>query len=117
MDPQMNANSSPFRPVAIAVVFSLGTLCAAPAQAFSDDEARRAILDLRAQVQQLTTQNQQARLQFADQLETLKQQVATMRGQLEKLQWESDIKNRSSQDQSGGTNTLVSDPKAQSAYK
>src|SRR3546814_17434376 len=92
MDPQMNANSSPFRPVAIAVVFSLGTLCAAPAQAFSDDEARRAILDLRAQVQQLTTQNQQARLPFADHLETLKQQVPTIRGQLENIQWEDTTK-------------------------
>src|SRR3546814_11644447 len=90
MDPQMNANSSPFRPVAIAVVFSLGTLCAAPAQAFSDDEARRALLDLRAPVQQLPTQNQHARLQYADRLETLKQQVATMRGTLDKMQWESE---------------------------
>jgi len=112
----MNANSLSFRPVLLTVAVSLAALCAAPAHAFSDDEARRAILDLRAQIQQLTTQNQQARLQLADQIETLQHEVTTMRGQLEKLQWESDISKRSSQDQSGGAATSVSDPKEQAAY-
>ena len=45
------------------------TLTAPAAQAFSDDEARRAILELRTQIKQLNDQNQQARLQLADQMD------------------------------------------------
>jgi len=56
---------------------------AAPAHAFSDDEARRAILDLRQQVQQMNEQNLRARLQLADQIQSLQQEMAQLRDQLE----------------------------------
>ncbi|MER1966942.1 tol-pal system protein YbgF [Castellaniella sp. GW247-6E4] len=79
-----------------AFIFRMGTtltagliavlaLAAAPAHAFSDDEARRAILDLRTQIKQINEQNQQARLQLADQIDMLRHEVASMRGQIEQL--------------------------------
>lgn len=55
------------------------------AHAFSDDEARRAILDLRTQIKQMNDQNQQARLQLADQMDLLRQEIATLRGRVEEL--------------------------------
>jgi tol-pal system protein YbgF len=58
---------------------------AAPAHAFSDDEARKAILDLRQQIQQINDQNQRARLQLADQIQSLQQEVAQLRDQVETL--------------------------------
>ncbi len=61
------------------------TLTAPAAQAFSDDEARRAILELRTQIKQLNDQNQQARLQLADQMDLLHQEIATLRGRVEEL--------------------------------
>ncbi|AUL48389.1 tol-pal system protein YbgF [Bordetella trematum] len=60
----------------------LATL-AAPAQAFSDDEARRAILDLRKQLQQQSEQNARARLQLADQIQSMQQEMAQLRDQIE----------------------------------
>lgn len=67
----------------------LGTACAG---VFDDDEARKAILDLRAKVD--TNQNElasrlettsRAQLQLANQLESLRQDLATLRGQIESL--------------------------------
>src|SRR3546814_15138501 len=92
-------------------------MVAAPAQACSDDEARRAILEVREQIKQLTEQNRQARLQLADQIETLQHEMASMRGQLEQLNWQADLEKRSSQDQSGGNSTKVADPQEQAAYE
>ncbi|HEU0229767.1 MAG TPA: tol-pal system protein YbgF [Burkholderiaceae bacterium] len=112
----MNVKALSLRPVLLATAVSFAALCAAPAHAFSDDEARRAILELRSQVQQLIQQNQQARLQLADQIESLQNEVTDMRGQIEKLRWEADISKRSSQDQSGGATPSVTDPKEQAAY-
>ncbi|MGB6243212.1 MAG: tol-pal system protein YbgF [Castellaniella sp.] len=64
----------------------LALMLAAPAaHAFSDDEARRAILELRTQIQQMKDQNQQARLQLADQMDMLHQEIATLRGRVEEL--------------------------------
>jgi tol-pal system protein YbgF len=113
----MSAYSLSLRPVLLVTAVSLAALFAAPAQAFSDDEARRAILELRQQIKQITDQNQQARLQLADQVETLQHDLTEMRGQVEKMQWQQDIDKRSSQDQAGGSAAKqVADPKEQAAY-
>ncbi|MDQ8034297.1 tol-pal system protein YbgF [Bordetella genomosp. 1] len=69
-----------------SLVISVSIACAglaAPAHAFADDEARRAILELRQQVQQQNEQNQRARLQLADQIQSLQQEIAQLRDQLE----------------------------------
>lgn len=68
---------------------SVALLCvAAPSYAFADDEARRAILELRQQVKQMSEQNQQARLRLADEVDMLRQEVAQLRGKVEKLSWQ-----------------------------
>lgn len=92
-------------------------LFATPAHAFADDEARRAILDLREQVHQMAEHDRRIRLDMADQIENLKQEIMSLRGQIEQLKWASDLERRSSQDQSGGNTTRVADPQEQAAYE
>ncbi|MEN5159837.1 tol-pal system protein YbgF [Achromobacter spanius] len=70
------------RPLIVATGLALAALTA-PAHAFSDDEARKAILDLRQQVQQQNEQSQRAKLQLADQIQSLQQEIAQLRDQLE----------------------------------
>src|SRR3546814_15362966 len=101
----MSVYSTSLRTIVLATGISLSAMFAAPAQAFSDDEARRAILELREQIKQLTEQNRQARLQLDDQMETLQNEMASMRGQLKQLNWQADLKKRTRQDQSAGNST------------
>src|SRR3546814_18950680 len=77
----MSVYSTSLRTIVLATGISLSAMFAAPAQAFSDDEARRDILELREQNKQLTEQNRQARLQMADHIETLQHEMASWRGQ------------------------------------
>ncbi|MGB3289015.1 MAG: tol-pal system protein YbgF [Burkholderiaceae bacterium] len=113
----MSINSKSLHSAVLALGIALPLAFSAPAQAFSDDEARRAILELREQIKQLTEQNRQARLQLADQMETMQHEMASMRGQLEQLNWRTDVDKRSSQDQSGGNAAKVADPQEQAAYE
>lgn len=69
-----------------AVVLILGLN--SPTWAFADDEARRAILELREQVRQMNDQNQQIRLMLAEQIDMLRQEVAQLRGEVETLGWQ-----------------------------
>lgn len=103
--------------LALAATMALTTLSSTPAFAFADDDARRAILDLREQVHQITEQDRRIRLDFADQLDMMRQEVMSLRGQIEQLKWASDLERRSSQDQSGGVSTQVADPLEQAAYE
>src|SRR5690606_22610921 len=103
--------------IALLTAISLSAAFTTPAQAFSDDEARRAILELREQVKRYEDQNRQARLQFADQLQAMQHEMARMRGQLERLNWQSDLQQRASQDQSGGNTPQVADPQGQAAFE
>jgi len=112
----MSVHTLPLRAAALGAALSVSALFAAPAHAFADDEARRAILELREQVKQLTDQGRQVRLQQADQIEMLQQEIAKLRGQVEQLNWQTSLQQRSSQDQSGGT-TQVADPQEQAAFE
>ncbi len=76
----------------VGALFCFGLLGSAHAGVFDDDEARKAILDLRNKVD--TNQNELAsrletasrgQLQLANQLESLKQDLAVLRGQIENL--------------------------------
>jgi len=92
---------------------------AAPAHAFADDEARRAILDLRQQVQQQNEQNLRARLQLADQIQSLQQEIAQLRDQLELVsRQQQSTAQQSGQEQHAGNPPGVSaaDPQEQAAY-
>lgn len=62
-----------------------GALFCQPALAFTDDEARKAILELRQQIRTMNEANQRARIQLSDQIETLGQEIVRLRGDLEQL--------------------------------
>lgn len=112
----MRVSSLPLRAVFLATSISITALACAPTSAFADDEARRAILDLRQQVKQLTDQSQNARFQLADQINSLQHEMTDMRGQMEKLRWEIEVNKRSSEDQSGGNTPQVGNPQEQAAF-
>lgn len=109
----MNAHSARLRATLAASLVTLMSLSAAPAQAFSDDEARKAILELRAQIKQINEQNQQARLQLADQVDMLRNDVAKMRGQLEQLHYAAQA---SAPVNAPQNSAQASDPQEQAAY-
>lgn len=109
----MNAHPARLRATLAAGLLTLMSLSATPAQAFSDDEARNAILELRAQIKQITEQNQQARLQLADQIDMLRNEVISMRGQLEQLHYTAKGSAPASAQQGG---KQASDPQEQAAY-
>jgi tol-pal system protein YbgF len=77
--------SSIIRQVVLGLTISGGVLFSHAAFAFADDDARKAIVDLRQQIRTLTEANQRARIQLADQIEALEQEVARLRGDMEQL--------------------------------
>jgi tol-pal system protein YbgF len=62
-----------------------GALLSQSASAFTDDEARKAILELRQQVKTMNEANQRARIQLSDQIEMLGQEIVRLRGDIEQL--------------------------------
>lgn len=84
-----------------------------PAAAFTDDEARRAILELRQQIRQINEQNQHAKLLLADQIEMMRQEIAQLRGKVETLGWQS----RQDQQNQQSAASLITDPQEQAAYE
>lgn len=102
------------RTLVVTATLALSAI-AAPAHAFSDDEARRAILDLREQVRQQNEQNQRARLQLADQMQSMQQEITQLREQLELVsrQQPSGQASHGSANPPGAT---AGDPSEQSAY-
>ena len=106
--------SSPFlRSALVAAAVSLAFM-STPSHAFADDEARRAILDLRQQLNTLVDQSRQIRVQQADQIENLQQEVARLRGEVERL---SHVAQRNEAAPAQNETTIqVSDPAEQAAY-
>lgn len=103
------------RRIALALALATSAL-SVPAHAFSDDEARRAILELREQMKRMTEQNQQARLQLAEQLEVLRQEVANLRGQVEQANWQLRMQGGdTSQTDSNAAN--LADPQEKAAFE
>jgi len=99
----------------IAVAIGSASLFSTSAYAFADDQARRAILDLREQLNTLVDQSRQIRVQQADQIEALQQEVARLRGEVERL---SHHAQRSQQSESPASESTiqVSDPIEQAAF-
>jgi len=110
----MRAKVLPLRSLVVAVAMAT-TVMAAPAHAFSDDEARRAILDLRQQLQQQTEQNQRARLQLADQMQAMQQEITQLREQLELVARHQHAE-QSNQGASNPAGATAGDPNEQAAY-
>lgn len=103
------------RRLALTCTTLAAMLAASPAHAFADDDARRAILELRQQLRQMTEQNQQARIQLAQQIDDTQQEIASLRGQVERLRWELDAKRRLEQEEIGVSIT-VNNPQEQAAF-
>jgi len=81
-----------------------------PALAFADDDARKAIIELRQQIKILTEANQRARIQLSDQIETLGQEIVRLRGDIEQL-------GRPASTQGArGPDPRAQDPREQSAF-
>ena len=113
----MRDNVLSLRPLMAATGLVLAALTA-PAHAFSDDEARKAILDLRQQVQQQNEQSQRAKLQLADQIQALQQEIAQLRDQLELVSRQQPSANKPG-GAPGGANppgAMAGDPQEQAAY-
>lgn len=102
----------------LAVVTGVMFACvSAPSHAFSDDEARNAILDLRQQFRQMNEQNNRARLQLADQIQSLQQEVMQLRDQLELVSREqSRSQPNGQQNPNNPQGAQADDPQEQAAY-
>ena len=110
----MTASTHRLHTLSAAVLVAL-TLAAPAAQAFSDDEARRAILELRTQIKQMNDQNQQAKLQLADQMDLLHQEIALLRGRIEELSQRAPSANGSNPN--APQTPQAGDPQEQAAYE
>jgi len=80
-----------WRPRALALVLACAALPAAQAALFEDDEARKAILDLRTRLTQLEQQHQRLQAEQADskeQLAAMRRSVLELNSQLELLRGE-----------------------------
>lgn len=105
---------SPLRSAVICAAM-LAAISSAPAHAFADDQARRAILDLREQLNTLVEQSRQIRVQQADQLETLQQEVARLRGEVERLSHLAQ-RNQPTEEHGATSSIQVADPAEQGAF-
>jgi len=74
-----------WRAASACLVLMGGGLVSQSALAFTDDEARKAILELRQQIRTMNEANQRARIQLSDQIETLGQEIVRLRGDIEQL--------------------------------
>lgn len=108
----MNLLSQSWRHRVVIFAGAALLVSALPSYAFTDDEARRAILELRQQIRQMNEQNQHSRLLLADQVESMRQEIAQLRGKVETLDWKSSQNQQSQQEIS-----LISDPQEQAAYE
>lgn len=68
----------------IAAVALMGSL-SAPVSAFTDGEAREAIVQLRQELRTLTETSQRATLQLAQRIDMLEQEITRLRAQIEEL--------------------------------
>jgi tol-pal system protein YbgF len=113
----MILKSSIVRQAVIGLTLSGGILFSHSAFAFADDDARKAIVDLRQQIKVLTEANQRARIQLADQIEGLEQEVARLRGEMEQLTRPGGAGGSASASGGGRTPDARSqDPREQSAF-
>lgn len=93
-----------WRAASTCFVLLSGVLLSQSALAFTDDEARKAILELRQQIRTMNEANQRARIQLSDQIETLGQEIVRLRGDIEQLGRPAG---------SGGSSARGADPRSQ----
>ncbi len=70
----------------IATLLLASTMAISPsAHAFADDDARKAIVELRQQIKSMQEANHRARIQLSDQIEALENEVMRLRGSMEQI--------------------------------
>ena len=96
---EMHSNRLHYRP-AIATVLLLASLGMQPARAglFDDDEARRKIEDLTAKVAERVDTLSKAQIELMNQIQSLREENARLRGQVETLQYEVESAKKRQQD-------------------
>lgn len=99
-----------WRMVSSCLVLMGGVSLSQPVLAFADDDARKAILELRQQIKTLTEANQRARIQLSDQIEALGQEIVRLRGDIEQLG------RPASTPGARGADPRAQDPREQSAF-
>lgn len=90
----------------------LGATFSTPAVAFEDEDARRAILELRSQLKMAGL----SRLELSNQIQALQKEVAQLRGQLETLSHSSQQASAEQNYYDFGPNPQVGDPNEQRDY-
>lgn len=78
-------NSISIRSVVTSLSIATALTLSQSAWAFADDDARKAIVELRQQIKAMQEANQRARIQLADQIEGLEQEVMRLRGDIEQM--------------------------------
>lgn len=78
-------NSISIRSVITSLSVATALTLSQSAWAFADDDARKAIVELRQQIKTMQEANQRARIQLADQIEGLEQEVMRLRGDIEQM--------------------------------
>lgn len=87
------------------------------ALAFADDDARKAIVELRQQLKTMQEANQRARIQLADQIEGLEQEVMRLRGDMEQMGRPASASNAAGAAPGGrAPDTKSEDPREQASY-
>lgn len=112
----MTLSSTVLRSTLLCSVFALLT-ASGSALAFSDAEARRAILDLREQVHQMADQDRRVRIDFAEQIEALKSEIMSLRGEIEQLKWASGLHRNTADQDTDSQLSRVTDPQEKAAYE
>lgn len=84
--------------VAVASAYLLAGAAPASAGLFDDDEARRQISDMRSQTNDRLDTQSKAQLDLANQIESLRDEIARLRGQIETLNYELEATKKRQQD-------------------
>lgn len=111
----MNDRVPSLRLLVAAAGMALAAL-STPAHAFADDDARKAILELRQQIQQMRQINENSRMQLADQLQSLQQQVTELRNQIEQAMHQAVPRAPASGTPSDTGGATAGDPQEQATY-
>jgi tol-pal system protein YbgF len=111
----MRVSSLPLRTL-VATAVLLASAIASPVHAFADDDARRAILDLREQLKQQSQQDQRARLQLADQMHSMQQEITQLRQQIELLAGQQASGGNAHRGSANPPGASANDPAEQAAY-
>ena len=96
----MPAHRPHYRPAILSTVLLLAALGMQPARAglFDDDEARRKIEDLTAKVAERVDTLSKAQIELMNQIQSLREENARLRGQVETLQYEVESAKKRQQD-------------------